>query len=91
MFRMNNFYGILSANRTVILSASEESYRQRSKILHFVQECAFVEITPLSIQLLLGGVELVVKAFPGQQLLVVSCFHNFAAFQSHDPVGIPHG
>jgi len=35
---MTNFYGILSANRTVILSASEESYRQRSKILHFVQD-----------------------------------------------------
>ncbi|HOZ37597.1 MAG TPA: hypothetical protein PLH64_02500 [Anaerolineaceae bacterium] len=35
---MTNFYGILSANQTVILSVSEESYRQRGKILHFVQD-----------------------------------------------------
>ncbi len=42
------------------------------------------------IQLLLGGVELVVETFARQQLVMRTGFHDPRALQSHDPVSIPH-
>ena len=43
-----------------------------------------------SIQLLLGGVELVIEAFFDKQLFMRSGLHDPGAFQGYDPVGIPH-